>query len=141
MKLGLKEKEIHIELVDVFPGSEPLFDTVARWIRHFNDGRNSLQEEERSGWPRYFFTKEIVARAEAIVTEDRRIKLRFLAAELSISNGIANNIMRDELRRTKRRAQWIPHLLTDDQRAQRVHICCEWLKMFSENGPKHSPML
>ena len=88
-KLGLKAKEIHGEFADVFPESAPSFDTVARWIRHFNDGRNSLQEEERSGWPRYFFTKEIVARAEAIVTEDRRITLRFLAAELSISYGSA----------------------------------------------------
>ena len=136
MKLGLKAKEIHRELADVFPESAPSFDAVARWIRHFNDGRDSLEDEERSGRPRSSLTKDIVARAEAIVTEDRRITLRFLAAELSISYGSAYSIMHDELRRTKRCARWIPHMLTDDQRAQRVHICRRWLEMFSENGPK-----
>ena len=78
----------------------------------------TLEDEERSGRPRSSLTKDIVARAEAIVTEDRHITLRFLAAELSISYGSAYSIMHDELRMTKRCARWIPHMLTDDQRAQ-----------------------
>ena len=85
MKLDLKAKEIHGEFADTFPESASSFNTVARSIRHFNDGRDSLEDEERSGRPRSSLTKNIVARAEAIVTEDRRITRRFLAAELFIS--------------------------------------------------------
>ena len=54
IKLGLKAKEIHGELADVFPESAPSFDTVVRWIRLFNDSRDSLEDEERSGRPRSF---------------------------------------------------------------------------------------
>ena len=99
MKLGLKAKEIHHELADVFPESVPSFDNVARWIRHFNNGRNSLEDEERSGRPRSSLTKDIVVCVGDIVTEDRRITLRFLA-ELSINYGSAYSIMHDELRMT-----------------------------------------
>ena len=62
-KLGLKAKEMHGELANVSPGSAPLFDIVARWIIHFNDGRDSLEDEESSGPPRSSLTKDIFARA------------------------------------------------------------------------------
>ena len=106
IKLGLEAKEIHGELADISQENEPSFDTVARWIRHFTDGRDSLDDEERSGRPPSSLTKDIVARTEAIVTEDRRITLIFIAAELSISFGSAYNIMHDELRGTKRCARF-----------------------------------
>ena len=89
MKLGLKATEIHGELVTVFGDSSPSFDTVARWIRHFHDGRESLEDEQRSGRPRSATTTDTADRAEAIVASDRTITLRFLAYELGVIYGSA----------------------------------------------------
>jgi len=100
MKLGFKAKQIHEELVSVYGDSCPSFDTVARWIRHFSAGRESLEDEERSGRPCSSLTRDTVARAEAIVAEDRSITLRFLASELGISYGSAYTLMHNELRRS-----------------------------------------
>lgn len=136
MKLGLKAKQIHGELADVYADKSPSFDTVARWIRHFSDGRESLEDEGRSGRPRTSLTTETVARADAIVRDDRSITLRFLAAELGVSYGSAQSIMHEELGRRKCCARWVPHLLTDHQRAERVRICRQWLEMFDSSSTK-----
>ena len=109
------------ELVSVYGDSCPSFDTVARWIRHFSAGRESLEDEERSGRPCSSLTRDTVARAEAIVAEDRSITLRFLASELGISYGSAYTLMHNELRRSKKCARWIPHLLSAEQCAERVN--------------------
>ena len=90
MKLGVKAKENHSELVKVF-GASSSFDTVARWIRQFSGGRESL-EDERSGRPHSSLTRDILAHAEAIVPEDSSITLRSLASKLDISFGGANSL-------------------------------------------------
>lgn len=136
MKLGYKAKDIHSELSKVFGDASPSFDTVARWIRQFADGRESVEDVERSGRPRSSLSKDNVARADAIVAEDRSITLRFLAYELGVSLGSAHSIMHEELGRSKRCARWVPHMLTEQQCHERVRICRLWLNMFAENGPR-----
>ena len=37
---------------------------------------------------------------------------------------------------SKRCARWVPHMLSDDQRSERVRVCHQWLKMFVKDGPK-----
>ena len=136
MKLGYKAKEIHEELNKVFGDVSPSFDTVAWWIRYFDEGGESVKDEERSGRPCSSLTKETVARADAIVAEDRCITLWFLASELGVSLGSAHSIMHKELGRSKRCARWVPHMLTEEQCQERVWISKLWLQMFAENGPR-----
>ena len=81
-------------------------------------------------------TTETVARADAIVRDDRSITLRLLAAELEVSYGSAQSIMHEEFGLRKCCARWVPHLLTDHQRAERVRICRQWLKMFDSSSTK-----
>jgi histone-lysine N-methyltransferase SETMAR len=135
-KLGIKATAIHEELVAVFGESAPSFDTVARWIRHFSDGRSSLEDEQRSGRPCTSLSRDIVARAEALIHEDPSVTLRFLSLELGISYGSAHTIMHDHLKRSKKCARWVPHQLSEEQKNQRVQMCQEWLAMFEPNGPK-----
>lgn len=133
-KLGLTAKPIHDELEAAHGDSAPSFDTVARWIRRFSDGSTSTQDESRSGRPSSSVTNEKIAQAATIVELDRSITLRFLSLELDISYGSAHTIMHEHLRKSKRCARWIPHLLTEDQKAERVHVCQEWLEMFKNDG-------
>ena len=116
-------KHIHEELAYVYADKSPDFDTVAGRIRHFSDGRESLEDEGRSSRLRSSLTTETVARADAIVHDDRSITLRFLSAEIGVSYGGAHSIMHEELGRRKCCARWVPHLVRDHQRAERVQNC------------------
>jgi hypothetical protein len=48
----------------------PSFRTIARWIRYFADGRESVEDEARAGRPSTFVTDSSVKRAEALIGED-----------------------------------------------------------------------
>ena len=96
MKLGYKAKEQHEELNKVFGDVSSSFDTVTRWIRYFDEGGESVKDEEHSSRPCSSMTKETVARADAIVAKDRCITLRFLVSELGVSLESAHSIMHKE---------------------------------------------
>ena len=90
--------------------SSSSFDTAACWIRQFSDDREPLEDElERSGWAHSSLTRDILAHAEAIVTEDGSITLRLLVSELDISYGSAYSLLHTELKQSKKYARWVPH--------------------------------
>ena len=51
-KSGFRARPDHEELVTVYGDVSPSFRTVARWIQHFSDGRESVENEARVGRPR-----------------------------------------------------------------------------------------
>ena len=75
------------------------FDTVAPSIRQFSDGRQSL-EDERSGRPHLFLTRDILA--HDIVAEDRSITLKFLVSELCFSYASTYSLKHTELKQSKK---------------------------------------
>ena len=107
-KLGFRAWPVHEELVTVYGDLSPSFRTVARWIQHFSDGRESVEDEARAGRPRMSLTDSSVERAEALMVEDPTITLRFLALELGVSYGSAHAIVHEQLGRSKRSARWVP---------------------------------
>ena len=135
-KLGLKATEIRSELLNVYADTTPSLETVARWIRSFASGSTTLQDAPRSGRPRSSVTAQLAQRASAIIAEDPTITLRFLSLELEVSYGSACSIVHQELGLSKICARWIPHLLTEEQKKERVRICRLWLAEFEPTGPK-----
>ena len=111
----------------VYGNLSPSFRTVAIWIQHFRDGRESVEDEARAERPRTSVTDSSVERAEALIVEDPTITPRFLALELGVSYGCAQALVHEQLGRCKGCARWVPHQLTTEQREQRVAICRNWL--------------
>ena len=66
----------------VYEDLSPSFRTVAKWIQHFSDGRESVEDEARVRRPRTSVTDSSVQRAETLIVEDPTITLRFLALNL-----------------------------------------------------------
>ena len=135
-KLGKKATEIRGELLQVFPESTPSLETVSRWIRAFAAGKTQLEDDHRSGRPRTSVTEATTVRARAIIDKDPTFTLRFLSLELGVSYGSAHDIVHEQLGLRKKCARWIPHLLTEEQKSERVRICRLWLAEFEPNGPK-----
>ena len=76
-KLGFRARPDHEELVTVYGDPPPSFRTVARWIQHFSDGRESVEDEARAVRPRTSVTDSSVERAEALIVEHATITPRF----------------------------------------------------------------
>ena len=112
-------------------------ETASRWIRASAAGKTQLKDEDRSGRPlRTSVTEATTVRARAIIDEDPTVALRFLSLELGVSYGSAHDIVRELLRLRKKCSRWIPRLLSEEQKSERVRVCRLWLAEFESNGPK-----
>jgi histone-lysine N-methyltransferase SETMAR len=72
-------------------------------------------------------TADIVAAVAADVKEDRRVNCRDLAFAHGVSNGTMHSILRDDLGLVKKSARWVPKLLDEDQKLERVRTCTEFV--------------
>jgi hypothetical protein len=70
---------------------------------------------------------------DAIIHADRRITIRQLAVQLSVSSGSAVAVT-DALEYSKVCARWVPRSLTTEHRRQRKAICSELLERFDAEG-------
>lgn len=109
------------------------YSTVARWCAEFKRGRTSTNDDPRSGRPATSVSEEIIKKVEKIVLADRRVTVRFVAEELKISIGSIFNIIHDHLGMRKVSARWVPRMLTDEQKRDRVRISRRCLKLIKDN--------
>jgi histone-lysine N-methyltransferase SETMAR len=68
-------------------------------------------------------TAAIVAAVAADVAVDRRVSCKDLAFAYGLSIGTVFNILRDDLGLVKKSARWVPKLLSDQQKEERVRTC------------------
>jgi transposase len=61
--------------------------SVYEWYKRFHDGREDVEDDERSGRPSTSIIHENVKKVKKMVINDRRITIRELADEVDISIG------------------------------------------------------
>jgi len=54
-------------------------------VKRFSEGRESITDEERSGWPATSRTEENLAKVRQIVRENRRLTVRSIAEQVNIA--------------------------------------------------------
>ena len=84
----------------VYGESGPSFATIKRWSREFKHGRESLEEDPRSGRPNTAVTEENIEKVKKLVLEDRRIKLWQIAEAIGISKERIGDILHNHLHMT-----------------------------------------
>ena len=57
---------------------------VLRWHKAFNDGRESVEDEQRAGRPSTSRTENNVARVKAVLDRDRHLSVRLIAEEVGL---------------------------------------------------------
>jgi len=118
----------------VFGESAESRSTVYRWIQLFAEGRQSLDDEPRSGRPSTAVTEESVAAVEKIVMEDRHVTIREIALTMDISTSTAHEILHNRLQLNKISARWVPRLLGPELKHNRVEACRELLEISDQCG-------
>ncbi|XP_011068812.1 PREDICTED: histone-lysine N-methyltransferase SETMAR-like [Acromyrmex echinatior] len=96
-------------------------------------GRTSTEDASRSRRPKEATNAEIAKQVHRIVLSDRKVKLRELTEAVGISKERAGYILHDVLEMKKLLAQWVPRLLTIDQKQQRVDDSTAGLALLQHN--------
>ena len=120
--LNKPASEIYRELCEVYGTSIVSFSTVCRWLSKFKNGTNVINDAARSGRPKTATTKVNIAAVKRLVDEDSRYTLKYMASATGVSLGKVHEILTKHLMLRKICARWVPHLLTDAQKAMGVKI-------------------
>lgn len=129
-KSGLTQQQSIERFRTAFGDDAPSRTTVFEWFSEFRRGRRSLDDEARSGRPVEATTEDNVAAVRTIVAEDARVTVAQLEVAIGISSGSIRTILHDKLHLRKVCARWVPHQLTEEQKAARVTWCRTMLERF-----------
>lgn len=130
---GKTATQIKTKLDAVLTDSSPSLVTVSFWVNEFKRGRTSTSNEPRSGRPKTATTDEMVEKVHKMIKADRRLKVREIVEATGISNDSVYKIATEVLGMRKLSARWVPHLLSSEQKFDRLLCSQENLVLFQDN--------
>ncbi|GFN97966.1 histone-lysine N-methyltransferase SETMAR [Plakobranchus ocellatus] len=119
---GTKPSEIHKQIAETYGEGAMSRSRVYQWCTWFGEGRTSLGDEPKSGRPKTSTKEEHTTRVDEFIRCDRRMKIREIALKLEIPKSTVHEIVHDTLGYRKVSARWVPKMLTEDHKLQRVEI-------------------
>ena len=102
---------------------------VHEWYKRFQDGREDVEDDERPGRPSTSTTDENVKKVKEMVMNDRRITIREVADDVSISISSCHESFSNVLGMKRVAAKFVPKLLNFEQKQQRMEVTQESLTM------------
>lgn len=118
---GKSAADIYRQLQETGVEGIPSLPTVYRWHKEFQDAaRTSLSDSQRPGRPVSVSSEENIAKVRQIVAGTPNISTSTIADLVGISKETARHILEGCLKLRKVCAVWVPHLLSEDQKLQRV---------------------
>jgi len=123
VKLGKSGNKIKEMLVQVYRDNAMKKMAVYKWVKRFSERRESVTDEERSGWPATSRTEENIAKIRQIMRENRRLTVRSIAEQVNINRETVRKILTEDRDMRKVCAKIVPKELTEEQKQRRVTIC------------------
>ena len=102
--------------------------SVRRWVKYFQDGNTSIQDQRPSGRPRTASTERNKERVDEIIQDDRRVTVDTIARTL----GIGHYAVQEMIETLGYRKSLC--LLTEDHKGQRKAIASELLQRYRHEG-------
>ena len=93
-------------------------------------GKFFVEEDTRPGRPKTSVTKANIAAVKIVVEQDARLPVKDIASCTGISEGSVQTILKKRLDLRKVCARRVPHLLTEEQKTQRLKSARELLKTY-----------
>ena len=114
-QLGFPPTEIHADLQKVYGNGALKHATVCMWVRRFNDGRQSIENDPQVGRTVSILTEKNIATVKTLIEEDACYTMQEIEELSDIHSSSVLKIIRERLGLCKICARWVPHLLTDEQ--------------------------
>ena len=117
------------ETVDSVYGDKSITKSqIYNILKQVKEGKNT-DDQRRFNAKKTKRTPSLVAAVAADVDDDRRICVRTLALAHGVTKDTIFHILHDDLGLVKKSARWVPKLLNDEQKQERVRTCTEFLAM------------
>ncbi len=106
---------------------------VYKWHSRFKRGRESIQDDPRSGRPSVVLCS-IKDRVKSLVNMDRKTTVRALAEELAVSSSTVHGVLANEHGMSKVSARWVARLLKEEEKEHRVRCSRMFLARYDTEG-------
>lgn len=134
VKLNKTASETHEMLQLAYKEAALSRSRTFEWHKRFKKGRESTQDDHRSGRPKTSKTEGNIEVVKEKILSDRRLTIREVADDTDLAFATVQSILTEDLGMRRVSAKFIPKLLTDEQKEARVQICADLLET-SENDP------
>ena len=122
VKLGKTASESYALLHQVYGELTMSRTRTFEWHKQFKEGREDCEDDPRSGRPLTSRSVENIDRVRQLVRADRRLTVRMIADDLSISKDSVWAILTEHLEMRKVCAKMVPKLLSQEQKERRVAV-------------------
>ena len=130
-----KPTDIHQELVEACGEAALALRTVQKWSKRVEDGESSTHDAPRSGRPSTSNEEENLEQLRSLLETDRRWTCDELAEQMpQVSRTSIYRLLTDVLGMRKIAARWVPHNLSQEQKAERVAISRRLLQRQQEDS-------
>ena len=132
---AMKPKDVLRQLQFVFGEAAPSQASVYRWHKDYSTGeRQSVQDHPRSGRPMSLRTEDSISRVFKFIRSEPKSSVRCIADSLQLGKDTVHRILTEELLFRKVCSVWIPHQLTEGDKAERVRCAQSILQLFNNYG-------
>ena len=134
-QLGIRPTEMHVDLQKVYRNGALKYDTVCKWVHHFNDGRKSIENDSRMGRPVSVLREKNVATMKTLIEEDACYTVQEIEELSGIHWSSVLKILRERLWLRKICVSWVPHLRTDEQKHSQVRLAFQVIEKYDKCDP------
>lgn len=96
---------------------------VYKWYKDFKEGRERVDDLERSGRPSTSTDDQHVNKVKELVLKNRRLTVKDLTDMIGISEGSVKTILKDHLGLRKVKSRLVPKTLNFLEKSRRVDVC------------------
>ena len=95
------------------------------WYQRFKSGKTSIEDDPKSGRPSTSMEDDHVEKVLAVIRQNRRLTVREAAEEVGVCKSSCHLIFPEKLKMRRVAAKFVPRLLTDAQKENRVTVSHE----------------
>ena len=97
------------------------------WYQRFKSGRTSIEDDPKSGRPSSSTGDDHIGKVRSVIRENRRLTIREVSEEVGICKSSCHTILTQKLKMHRVAAKFVPRLLTEEQKQNRVTVSQELL--------------
>ena len=132
--LNVKNRKETMEMLVKAYGDAAMKRTALhKWYSRYESGYESVMDDQRSECPTSI-TSQKVQEIKELLDKDRHITVREVSQRVDCSVGTVHTIIHENLNMRRLCARWIPKMLSECQKAQRVESCQRFVQRFEQEG-------
>jgi len=97
------------------------------WYQRFKSGRTSIEDYPTSGRPSSSTGDDHIEKVRSVIRENLRLTIREVSEEVGICKSSCHTILTEKLKMHRVAAKFVPRLLTEEQKQNRVTVSQELL--------------